>query len=213
MEATIYKNNTVLIPIEIINPSSQTLFGIRLSAEVNKTLKNKITIKFTKSYFDKLEPDKKKRTTLIIESYKTMPKYEVLVKAKVNTPDIEDSAKVLINSIELGEESEKEFNTKIAFTRDLLRENPECLELNEFLDKAKEYVDNGEYDKANALIESIVRTCKYLVTKKEPTMQVPKKRTFISSVKTTMTDPLFIILFSVIITSIIFVVSYLKKKF
>ncbi|MEM2121311.1 MAG: hypothetical protein QXU20_01460 [Candidatus Woesearchaeota archaeon] len=203
LEATIYQNDTILIPLEIVNTGNETLEEIFLEAFCERP----VSMSFTKNNFEKIPKDSKERTELIVVSYKTYPSYEIIVKAKVKKPSFEDSAKILINSIELGKESEKEFNTKITFTRDLLRENPECLELNELLNKAEEYIKNKDYEKANALIESTVRACKYLLTSKLPIKEKPTKIIITKSYTT------ILIVFIIITMLTLIIFYYVKKRF
>ena len=93
--------------------------------------------------------------------------------ADVKDPEFNDSAKFFMSSIELGQWGQKEFDTKIAFTRDLLEENPECLELNEQLVDAQKLIAKSDYKRAQLLIQSVVDTCKYLITTKEPIIEEP----------------------------------------
>ncbi len=200
---TIYKNNTVVIPIEIVNEGNETFENVKLEASCEKD----VSMTFTQDSFEKVDTKSKEKTELIITSYKTYPSYEVVVTAKVSKPKFEDSTKILINSIELGEKSEKEYNTKIAFTRDLLRENPECLELNELLDRAESLIRKKEYAKADSLIESAVRTCKYLLTKKQPIKEKPLRISFSKSYIT------IISLLIVLSMTLSVVFYYVKHKF
>ncbi len=78
-----------------------------------------------------------------------------------------------MSSIELGQWGPEELNTKIAFTRDLLEENPECLELNEQLMEAQKLISKSDYKRAQLLIQSVVDTCRYLITAKEPIIEEP----------------------------------------
>ena len=202
LNSTLYENNTIRVPVEIYNPGNTTLFGIKLTAESEENL----SMHFGIDKIDSLKPNETVKTELVADSYKSYPNYEILVKARVTNPNFEDSAKIMINSIELGSESDKEFNTKVTFTRDLLKENPECLELNEFLDKARTLIQKKEYDKADALLNSIVRTCKYLVTSKQGVEEKP------SPVK----NHNFTILITLVVTgliSLISIVLYLQKHF
>ncbi|MGB9749142.1 MAG: hypothetical protein ACP5H9_01340 [Candidatus Woesearchaeota archaeon] len=203
LEATIYQNDTIIIPLEIVNSGNETLEGITLEAFSERD----VSMAFAKNSFEKIPKNSKERTELIVVSYKTYPSYEIVVKAKVKKPEFEDSAKILINSIELGSESEKEFNTKITFTRDLLRENPECLELNELLNKVEDYIRNKEYEKANAMIESTIRACKYLLTSKSPIKEKPA-RIIISRNYSTIA-----ILFVVIAMLTLVIFYYVKRRF
>ncbi len=167
---TMYENNTVIAPITLNNYGELTLNEVRLSASVNSSV---IKLRFTKDYFETIEKKTSVDTNLIIESYTALGSYEVVVFANVKDPEFNDSAKFLMSSIELGQWGPEELNTKIAFTRDLLEENPECLELNEQLMEAQKLISKSDYKRAQLLIQSVVDTCRYLITAKEPIIEEP----------------------------------------
>ncbi len=167
---TMYKNNTVIAPITLNNYGDITLKEVSLTASVNSSV---IKLRFTKDYFETIEKKTSVKTNLIIESYTALGSYEVVVFADIKDPEFNDSAKFFMSSIELGQWSQKEFETKIAFTRDLLEENPECLELNEQLVDAQKLISKSDYKRAQLLIQSVVDTCRYLITAKEPIIEEP----------------------------------------
>ena len=169
---TIYENDTISVPIYLVNTLNKTIKGITLSA---KSENPNISLEFTNKFIKEIPSKKNVTANLIIKSYKTYGNYEVVVEAKVKDPSFNASNKFFINSIELGKAGEKEFNTKLAFTRDLLSSNPECLELNEQLDKAKKLMDEKKYSEANALLSEIVDSCKYLISFKEQKKSEDKK--------------------------------------
>jgi len=167
---TMYKNDTIIAPITLNNYGDTILKEVSLTAFVNNSI---IKLRFTKDYFETIEEKTSVDTNLIIESYSALGSYEVVVFANVKDPEFNDSAKFLMSSIELGQWSQKEFETKIAFTRDLLEENPECLELNEQLVDAQKLISKSDYKRAQLLIQSVVDTCRYLITAKEPIIEEP----------------------------------------
>jgi len=167
---TMYQNDTVITPIKLNNYGEIPLKEVRLTADVNSSA---IKLRFTKDYFAAIEKKSSVDTSLIIESYTALGSYEVVVFANVKDPEFNDSAKFLMSSIELGQWGPEELNTKIAFTRDLLEENPECLELNEQLIEAQRLMEKSDYKRAQLLIQSVVDTCKYLITTKEPIIEEP----------------------------------------
>jgi len=167
---TMYQNDTVIAPITLNNYGDNTLNEISLSASVNNSI---IKLRFTKDYFAKIEKKTSVETSLIIEPYTALGSYEIVVFADVKDPAFNDSAKFFMSSIELGQWSKNEFDTKIAFTRDLLEENPECLELNEQLIEAQRLMEKSDYKRAQLLIQSVVDACRYLITTKEPIIEEP----------------------------------------
>lgn len=157
----IYENETVIAPIILRNKGNKTLYGIWMSAISNNT---ELTLDYTVDYFEKLDPGSEELTNLIITSYTSQGKYEIVVMANITEPESSDSAIIMINSIEMGTYSPQELNTRIAFTRDLLSANPQCLELNELLMRAETAVNNNNLDEAGELLGIALENCRYLVT-------------------------------------------------
>ena len=87
----------------------------------------------------------------------------MVVVANITDPATSDSAIIMINSIEKGTYSPEEINTKIAFTRDLLSMNPQCLELIELLLRAEEAVKREDIDEASELLSVVLENCRYLI--------------------------------------------------
>jgi len=168
---TMYENETILAPIVLRNRGNDTLKGISLFAYTNAS---DIKLEFTKYYFNQLLPFQQVETNLIITAYKKQGTYEVLVTAEVIDPDYNDSAIIFINSIEKNLENKTITNTKIAFARDLLRENAVCMELYELLRKADEALKNDELPRANLLIDSATEGCKYLIQNANAEREQPK---------------------------------------
>ncbi len=169
---TMYKNDTAIAPINLNNDGEQDLKEVKLSASINNS---EVKLSFTNDYFSEIKKNTYTTTNLLIEAYDAVGSYEIVVYANVKEPEFNDSAKFMMSSIELGQWSPEEFETKISFTRDLLENNPECLELNEQLTEARRLIATGEYSKGQLLIQSVVDACKYLITAKEPVIDEPSK--------------------------------------
>ncbi|MDD5086658.1 MAG: Ig-like domain-containing protein [Candidatus Nanoarchaeia archaeon] len=167
---TMYKNDTAIAPINLNNKGEDPLKDVQLSATASN---ENIKLSFTKDYFKEITKNSYVTTNLIIESYDTVGSYEIVVYANVREPEFNDSAKFMVSSIELGQWSPEEFETKISFTRDILESNPECLELNEQLTQARELIARGEYKRGQLILQSVVDACRYLITAKEPFVEEP----------------------------------------
>jgi hypothetical protein len=169
---TIYRNETIVAPIRIVNSGNKTLKGIKISASAeNKELR--LTI--TKDTITELLPGKEEKTSVIIESYQLFGSYEVLVSASVTSPKFNETNKIFINSLEQGSPGENEINTKIAYTRDLLAQNTNCLELNEFIERAQQEIESRNYALASQMLDEIIRNCRYLTTEARRVYETPKR--------------------------------------
>ncbi|NTV24176.1 MAG: hypothetical protein HGA85_07470, partial [Nanoarchaeota archaeon] len=158
---TIYKNNTLRQKIMVSNAGNMTLRGITLSAETNQTMAE---IFFSTYYFPELKPGEERETEMVLTAYKIFNHYEIIIWANVSDPNYRDKLLVYVNSVEKSKGNQSVTATKVTFANDLLSSNPECMELNEFLKKAIIYMDQGEYDAASDVAESVIQGCKYLVS-------------------------------------------------
>jgi hypothetical protein len=80
---------------------------------------------------------------------------------------------VLLNTIEQAGTGE-DVQTKVTFAQDLLNENPECLELNELLGKAKDALAEGSTTEASKMVDGVINGCKYLVSIAKKNEQKPE---------------------------------------
>ncbi|MEK6967810.1 MAG: hypothetical protein AABX51_04220 [Nanoarchaeota archaeon] len=166
----IYQNESMSVPIELVNSENFTLKDIHLYAEVpNGTMESLFTI----DYFEKLEKDTRVNTTLVIRSFKSLGTYEIIVKANVSDPEYLATASFFVSSIELGSANESQFNTRITFARDLLTENPECLELTEQLTKAQGFLKEKDYNSAEQILTQVIEDCRLMISLKDDTIERP----------------------------------------
>jgi hypothetical protein len=167
---TVYENKTVLIPITVKNTWNSTLKGISLNASSNSSY---ITLKLTENYFDEMIVGEKKDVTLMVGNYRLGENYEVKITANVTSPVASDSALVMLNTIEQANTG-PQVDTKVTFAQDLLRENPECIELNELLEKAKTELSTGSKEEASRMVDAVINGCKYMVSISKKAEQQPQ---------------------------------------
>ncbi len=157
---TIYRNDTVKVPITLNNTWNTTLEGITLRAEVNAP---NVTVYLDQEYISRLARNETKEITAVITNYKSEGHYEIKIIGNVTNPSYEDTATIFVDAAEMRSEGDAA-DSKISFARDLLSSNPECLELNELLNEAKKQVAAGQYAQAGLIIDNVITGCKYLVS-------------------------------------------------
>lgn len=170
----IYENETIVIPVRIKNNWDSTLYGIYLNAVFNTTYN--MSYYFEKSFFSEISPLSIVDTSLTVSGYRFGENFEIKVVANVTEPVYNDSATVLINSLEKRSKGEQ-VQIKVTYARDLLDNNPECQELNEILYKAIERVNQRDWERAEELINGVIEGCKYLVQRqleKKQNKEIPK---------------------------------------
>lgn len=159
--AIIYGNNTLRQVINIINSGNKTLRGITLSASTNSSTAD---LSFSNNYIPELLEGENIRTDLIIVDYKIYNNYEIVIYANVTEPKYKDKAVIYVNAIEKSRGNQSVTSTKITFAQDLLSSNPECVELNEFLKRARDLMEQEDYEEASKIIDAVIQGCKYLVS-------------------------------------------------
>ncbi|MBW2964462.1 hypothetical protein KY363_03295 [Candidatus Woesearchaeota archaeon] len=175
---TTYVNNSMEIPINIFN-SNFTMRKLKLKAV---TSNENVQLTLDKDYFDEIAPNDKKFVTLRVDSFKTYGAYEILVQATAEatasaedgtekTSEFTETAKIFVNSLLKAEGNDTQVNTKLAFAEDLLSTNPECLELNEFLQKARDQLKSNPAE-ADKTIGQVIDSCKYLLAPKETAPEI-----------------------------------------
>ncbi len=168
---TLYENDTVLVPIVLDNAGNKTLYDVNLTAQTNMS---DVDLSFTKGFFSQIPSQSKQNTTLIITSYKTRGSYDVVLKAESREPPFNDTAKIMMATIEAGEYNETQINTKIAYTKDLINDNLECVELTEMVSIAESYMAQGNNAKAKEVLDSAIESCKYLITADRAYTEAPE---------------------------------------
>jgi len=166
---TIYENHTVLIPVTIKNTWNSSLKEVKLNASTNSS----IDVTFTDSYFEELKVGESRDVTIMVDNYRLGNNYEIKITANVTTPLASDSALVMLNTIEQAETG-PDVETKVTFAQDLLRENPECIELNELLERAKTELSTGSKQEAFRMVDAVINGCKYMVSISKKTDQQPQ---------------------------------------
>ncbi len=147
-------NKTIIAPLTIQNKGNSTLKGVTLSAVTNHT---GVKLNFEKYYFNQIGPGESYDTNLYIQSETNHQAYQITVTAAAQEPAYNDSAVISITPLPI-------LNQSVAFVRDLLSTNPECLELNELLEEAKTMIEEGNYRSAEDTLAEVVEGCRYLIT-------------------------------------------------
>ena len=160
---TIYSNDSLEIPVVVNNTWKEELKFVRLFVEANVT---GVTATLSSDLIETLPVNGSVETTLTVSGYRLGENYEIRVAANVSDPQYEDSALILLNSLQRSSEGE-EVDVKVTFANDLLSEHPECQELNEVLDQAKERLRQNRVEDAGQLVDAVINGCRYLVSTKQ----------------------------------------------
>lgn len=166
----LYPNDEISIPVLLKNSGQIMLQDIILSTETDK---ENIFLKLSKTKLSKLTTGNMERIELTVTTKDaTLPGY-VRIMAQVTNPSLTQVATLYIDALRTGVINTKDLRTRIETSKQLFRQNPECLELNELIDQSEKQFDNEEYEKSSALIDEAIKTCKDLLSKKA--IEKPKK--------------------------------------
>jgi hypothetical protein len=168
---TVYDNQSLKIPVIIQNTWNTSLKGVKLNAT---SLSKEVGLSLSEYYFEEMSKNERINITLTVQNYRLGADYKIEVSANVSDPRTGDSASIFLNSIEKSKTG-KDVQTKVTFAQDLLNQNPECLELNELLVKAKADFENGvNPEEAAQIVDGVIEGCKYLVSVSKKSEQRPQ---------------------------------------
>lgn len=168
------ENKTVVVPVKINNSMGMDLFGVNFSASTNES---GVVFRFIPPRFDIVGNNQLNETLLEVSNFTFGKNFAIEIKARSEIPALEDSAELLIISEGTVKYAEL-VQTRIAVAESLLRENLECRELNELLDRAKDESKRFRYQEALQYVDAAINGCKYLMAKTRKRVEEPRKLEF-----------------------------------
>jgi hypothetical protein len=89
--------------------------------------------------------------------------YTVTIQADSADPELELEAKMEVFLYPLIESTNTSLKNKMVFVRELLDQNPSCLEFKENIDRAVTLAEGGNLNEAHLLLDEIVSACKITI--------------------------------------------------
>jgi len=129
-----------------------------------------------------------------------MQRFIVKLFGEVQDPDLDDS---VIISINVGDKLGNEIDN----VRDFLRLNPECLELNELVLQATEFLIQGDRNKAQSLLDNTLDRCKFLLSTKNLNLEEPGS---IKKYAKVFRNPYFKIALAAVLIGALITLSYMS---
>lgn len=161
-DVTIHENETMTVPIALENEDKFTLHGLDIDAYPED---EGLNVSLDREYIEELEQNSQEEINLEISMLEIQQSYNVVVEVTVNDPEYEDSAKILISPLTRAREGEEDAQLRMAFVRDLLEKHEECGELEQYVGRATEYIEEGNHGKANELLDEFINDCRVLIEK------------------------------------------------
>jgi hypothetical protein len=158
---TISKGETMYVPAILQNNGDVTISNLDLSLEANK---QGLLLSLTVDSISRLRSDKEEETTLVINAVNPLPgSYIVTFNALASSPDLDESAILVLDVLN----EQEELSQELLSAQDFFRNNPECLELQELVDKAGDYLNLGNYDEARSNLDMAMEACKNIIRSPE----------------------------------------------
>jgi hypothetical protein len=155
----ISENNYIDIPFSIQNNGQIDLDGITLSSFVkfDNLFTEDVEISLEDDYIEKLQLGQSENFTMrILANTGRAGKYKATIFANVTSPKFSDWADFFI---EIRKANESEAEQILIFTEKLIADNPECIELTELINRARDAFELGEYSNSLSLAEEAVSAC------------------------------------------------------
>ncbi|MBS3095255.1 hypothetical protein J4231_01100, partial [Candidatus Woesearchaeota archaeon] len=184
------------------------LSNIQITAIPNET---GITVRPERAAIPYLDVNREQTVDFAFETSNATRSYSISIRAESMNPSLTELAYVYINAGTGSITSNKTIIIeRIKFVKDLFKENPECLELNEIIKQAEESLSEGRLEKSMALTETAINACKDLVTSKGKILKIPGKAPYTKAQFTAFIAAISILIIS--ITSLLWHAYYTKKQ-
>ncbi len=169
-------DDTVRIPLRIQNNGNKQLTDVIISSVSENPL---ISLSLDKTTISSLDLGASEIVMATITSRLTEPGiYSIKLTTSAGFPQVSDESELIIAVVTIFEEKVQQIITRVIFAKDLFKEHPECLELQELLDKADQAMQDKDYEKARTLTETAILGCQDMITALGFKKEVPSRLPF-----------------------------------
>ncbi len=172
---SLYTGDRIIVPILVRNTGNVVLNDITLAVRSSSP---EIGAELSILHIDRLMVREEVRLDMIVTAAEEVRPiiHTITITADVVDPLFRDSAQFFVNMLDVGLRFEDMVWQKILFLMDMLDKNPECLELAEYLERAKIAFEDGKFQEALDIAESTIRACEDMVGKPlVERLEMPKK--------------------------------------
>ncbi len=152
------KKDRLVVPIGVVNDGQVDLNEILLTTTIAKDgiLRRDLIASFDRSFISLLTPGQKENVTLIVDvDTNETGIFEVTLNGTVKSPKYADYGKFYVEI-----RKDDDILEKIVFTEEFIIGNPECAELNELINEAKEFYNSGDYISSQNKLDEAFLACK-----------------------------------------------------
>ena len=207
--AQILTNEEANIPIVMNNDGELVLNSITLY--VLSSVPG-ATLTLSEEFIEKLELNESKEITLNIKSTSLddFGSYPIVIKAIVEDPYLEAYGKTYLDIVDRYSKNRTEVIKEMAFAKDLFKENPECLEFNEFFDQADKAMDEYDFAKATSILKGTVQACKDAISARDEEDEYEEE--FLSPEEKAANVWVFLFELVVLVILLLSLLVYFKKR-
>lgn len=143
------------------NTGKMTLNDIKLDAYTDT---KDLTLRLERTTIPSLPPGESAQVKLFIQSHTQPAVYEIIITATATNVQLVQTSKLYITLEEISElVGTEQTLAEIKTAQDVLQQNPQCFELNEFLTQAELALKERKYEKARSLASAAIEGCNELI--------------------------------------------------
>ncbi|MDO8517279.1 MAG: hypothetical protein Q7S33_04080 [Nanoarchaeota archaeon] len=160
-------SDTIKIPFEVQNNGQMSLNKIFLSSKVlfNNVESEDVQISLPEGYIEQLDFGQSRKLVMNIKGDLTKSgKYKATIYANVTSPKFFDYGDFYI---ELTKSNETNAEKELVFSEKLVAENPECLELTELVNEARNFFNKGDVENSLKKSQEAIKACESSISKNE----------------------------------------------
>ncbi|OIO27083.1 hypothetical protein AUJ14_00450 [Candidatus Micrarchaeota archaeon CG1_02_55_22] len=163
MKVDSHSNETLVIPVLLTNKEDVDFLNVSLRAYSDSP--EHVTLSFDEDFYGVIAPGGHRVSNLSVTTRSPLGVYNITIVASVDSPKLNQSTRIFLDLVEKGTSLKVSNVETLRFARDLFRQNPECLELSEFLERAQAAIDAGDQDKAKSYVKLSVDSCRDLLSR------------------------------------------------
>jgi hypothetical protein len=171
-ELKLFTLDNVTTTLMINNTGKRVLSQISLVSYVNGS---PLMLNLLKNKIETLELNQVEYVNMTITSFGQPGEFKALIWANITFPKLLKLFELKIKVVERELSNKTYIKARLGFARNLLLENPECIELSELIGNAEIALNNTDYEKARSLTDSFIVRCKEMVGPEGKVTGPPKR--------------------------------------
>ena len=171
---SILVGDKVIFPLIIRNDKNVLLTKVNLKVE---TSSKELTATLKKTVIPVLNPGQQEIINMEIKSSAviTEDRYGIILSAS-SAEGASDSAEFFVNVQDFGSANRSVILPRLQAAKELLKNNPTCLELSELLSQAEGALKEKKFEKSKSLIENTIKGCNDLLSFIPEKIETPSRK-------------------------------------